>query len=260
VLQEKNKGMEVVIYIYDGITMLDAIGPYEILRRVRDVNIKFVSKRKGEISADSHFIDIISKHRIDEVHRADILLIPGSGIAFLREMKDEKVLNWIKKIDQTTQKTVSVCTGSIILAATGLLNGKKATSHWKPIELLSQFGAIPTRERIVEEGKFITAAGVSAGIDMAIYLVNSLKGDTVAKAAQLAIEYDPHPMFQSGNYLTADENVIKLAEENMERAAKRELSLWEMIKNAKTLMNLKKQSMTRSATKNSAGHAFKDHS
>ncbi len=232
--------METVIYIYNGITMLDAIGPYEILRNVKGMNIKFVSKQKGEIKADSHFIHINSKHGIDEVDKADVLLIPGSTIAFVREMKDETVLNWIKKINQTTQKTVGVCTGSIILAATGLLNGKKATSHWKPIELLSQYGAIPTRERIIEEGKFLTAAGVSAGIDMAIYLVNSLTGAKAAKAAQLAIEYDPNPMFQSGNYLNAEEDVIKLAEENMERDAKKDFTLWEIIKNARTFMKLKK--------------------
>lgn len=232
--------MEIVIYIYHGMTMLDAIGPYEILRNVKGVNIKFVSKRKGEIRADSHFIHLNSKYGIDEVDKADILLIPGSTIAFVREMKDAQVLSWIKKIDQTTQKTVTVCTGSIILAATGLLNGKKATSHWKPIELLSEYGAIPTRERMIEEGKFITAAGVSAGIDMAIYLVNSLKGATVAKAAQLAIEYDPKPMFESGNYLTAEEDVIKLAEKNMERDAKKDFTLWEMIKNARTFIKLKK--------------------
>ncbi|MEZ5056297.1 MAG: DJ-1/PfpI family protein [Saprospiraceae bacterium] len=167
--------MEIVIYIYDGMTMLDAIGPYEVLRNLKDVNIKFVAKKKGEITADSRLIHLNAKHEIDEIQKADILLIPGSTIGFLREMKDKKVLNWIKKINETTQKTVTVCTGSIILSATGILQGKKATSHWKSIELLSKFGAIPTRERIVEQGKFITSAGVSAGIDMALYLASTFK-------------------------------------------------------------------------------------
>ena len=155
-------------------------------------------------------------------------------------MKDKKVLSWIKKINETTEKTITVCTGSIILAATGLLAGKKATSHWKPINLLTDYGVIPTRERVVEEGKFITAAGVSAGIDMAIYLVNSMKGELAAKAAQLAIEYDPNPMFQSGNFLKAEPEVIKLSEKIMEADAKKDFSVWEMIKNAKTLIKLKK--------------------
>jgi len=232
--------MQIVIYIYNGMTMLDAIGPYEVLRNLKDVNIKFVSKQKGEITADSHFIYINSKYSIDEISSADILLIPGSTIGFIREMKDRTVLSWIKKMDEQTQKTVTVCTGSMILAATGLLKGKKATSHWKPINLLSEFGAIPTRERIIEEGKYITAAGVSAGIDMALYLVDLLEGPEVAKAAQLAIEYDPKPLYQSGNYLTADKDIIKLSEKMMEADAKKDISLWEMMKNARTLLKLKK--------------------
>ena len=231
--------MNVVIYVYDGMTMLDAIGPYEILRNVKETDIKFVSKEKGEIKADTHFIHINSKYSIDEISKADVLIIPGSSIAFVREMKDEKVLNWIKKIDLSTQKTVSVCTGSIILASTGLLKNKKATSHWKAVNMLTQFEVNPVRERIVSEGKYITAAGVSAGIDMAIYLVNELKGEKAAKAAQLSIEYDPNPMFNSGNYLNADQDVIKLSEEIMENDAKKDLSLWEILVNARTLLKLK---------------------
>jgi transcriptional regulator GlxA family with amidase domain len=232
--------MEIVIYLYNGITMLDAIGPYEVFRNVEGVKVKFASKHKGEIRADSHLIHINSKHGIDEVDKTDILLIPGSTIAFVREMKDEKVLNWIRKVNETTEKTVSVCTGSLIIAGTGLLNGRRATSHWKPMALLSEYGAIPTSERIVEDGKFISAAGVSAGIDMAIYLMNMLKGSQAAKAAQLAIEYDPNPMFRSGNYQHAEEDVITLAEKNMERDAKKDFTLWEMIKNMKTIMKLRK--------------------
>jgi len=220
--------------------MLDAIGPYEILRNLQDVNIKFVAKKKGEIVADSHMVHLIAKYEIDEIKKADILLIPGSTIAFVREMKDKKVLKWIKSINETTQKTVSVCTGSIILSATGLLKGKKATSHWKPINLLSEFGAIPTRKRIIEQGKFITSAGVSAGIDMALYLANEIKGETDAKVAQLAIEYDPSPMYDSGNYLTADSDVIEYAEKLLEKDAKSDFSLWEMITNLRTLIKLKK--------------------
>jgi len=231
--------MDIIIYIYNGMTMLDAIGPYEVLRNIKGSNIKFVSKQKGEIMADSHFIHINSKFGIEDISKADILLIPGSTIAFVREMKDKKVLNWIRKMNETTQKTVTVCTGSIILAATGLLKDKKATSHWKPINLLSEFGAIPTRERIIEEGKFITAAGVSAGIDMAIYLLNQLNGEKIAKAAQLSIEYDPKPMFKSGNYLTADKEIIELSEKIMESDAKKDFSLWEILKNARTLAKLK---------------------
>lgn len=230
--------MEIVIYIYNGMTMLDAIGPYEVLRNLDQVNIKFVSKNKGEITADSNFIHLNSKYEINEIHKADILLIPGSTASFIKEIQDKEVLSWIKKINQTTQKTISVCTGSIILAATGLLKGRKATSHWAAIEFLTQFGAIPTRDRIVEEDKFITAAGVSAGIDMALYLVNNLQGATSAKAAQLLIEYDPSPIFQSGNYASAEEKVINLAKRKMKKDVLGELSIWEILKNARALLKL----------------------
>ena len=231
--------MEVVINIYEGMTKLDAIGPYEVLRNLRACKVKFVAREKGEIIADSKAVHLLAKYDIDEIKRADILLIPGSTIAFMRELQDEKVLQWIRDIDKTTLKTVTVCTGSIILAATGLLEGKKATSHWKPIQLLKEFGAIPSRERIVEEGKFISAAGVSAGIDMALYLAAQVKGEKEAKVAQLAIEYDPQPIFQSGNYLKADPDIIQHAEKLLERDAIRELSLWEMLKNTKRLLKLK---------------------
>lgn len=225
--------------------MLDAIGPYEILRNVESVNIKFVSKERGEITADSHFLHLNSKYGIDDISEADILLIPGSTIAFVREMKDKKVLSWIKRMDLTTHKTVSVCTGSIILAATGLLKNKRATSHWKLISFLPEFDVAPVRERIVDEGKYITAAGVSAGMDMALYLVNQLKGEKAAKAAQLSIEYDPNPIFDSGCYLTAEKEIIELSESIMESDAKKDLSLWEMLINTRTLLKLKKRAGTR---------------
>ena len=219
--------------------MLDAIGPYEILHNIKDVDIKFVAKSLGNIKADSGFVNLNIKHTIDEIEKADILLIPGSSISFIREMKDKTVLEWIKKIDKTTKKTVSVCSGSIILGATGLLKDKKATSHWKVVPILKDFGIKATRERVVEDGKYITAAGVSAGIDMAIYLSNQFKGEIEAKAAQLVIEYDPNPMFDSGNYQTADKGIIELAEKKMTFTAKKELKLLELLMNYSTLKKLK---------------------
>ncbi|MEM6806222.1 MAG: DJ-1/PfpI family protein [Bacteroidota bacterium] len=231
--------MNILIYIYRGMTMLDAIGPYEVLRNVKGAEIKLIAEQKGEITADSQFVHLNAKYSIEEVEKADILLIPGSTIGFVKEAANKKVLDWIRKVDQHTKKTVSVCTGSIILAAAGLLEGKKATSHWKPINMLAKYGAIPVRERVVKEGKYITAAGVSAGIDMALHLVTELEGADMAKAAQLAIEYDPDPLYDAGNFSKAEPDIIKLAEKQMERDAKKDLSLWEMIKHARTISKLK---------------------
>lgn len=232
--------MKIIIYLYNGVTMLDAIGPYEVLRNITGAEVFFVAEKIGEIKADSGFIDINVKHSIDKMKEADILVIPGSTIKFIQEMKNEKVLNWIKEIDKTTKWTTSVCSGSIILASTGLLDGLKATSHWKPINLLSQFGAIPTRERVVEQGKYITAAGVSAGIDMALYLSKKIIGDDEAKAIQLILEYDPQPIFDSGNYSNAEEKIIKIAENKLSNDVKKELGLLGLIKNSKSIFKLMK--------------------
>lgn len=222
--------MKIVIYIYDGLTMLDAIGPYEVLRNIELAEVIFVAEKKGKITADSKFVHLFAEYGIDEVTQADILVIPGSAITFLKEINNPKVMDWIKKINQTTSWTTSVCSGSIILAAAGLLTGLEATSHWKPIQLLRKFGAIPKSERFVEQGKYITAAGVSAGIDMALYLCDKLIGEVKTKAIQLFIEYDPQPIFQSGNYLTADEEVIEYAEFILLKEANKEPDLLDLMK------------------------------
>ena len=234
--------MKIIIYLYNGITMLDAIGPYEVLRNMTDAEVYFVAEKTGEIKADSGFININVKHSIDDSNMkdADILIIPGSTIGFMKEMKNENVLRWIKEVDKTTKWTTSVCSGSMLLASAGLLKGLKATSHWKPINLLSDFGAIPTRKRVVEQGKYITAAGVSAGIDMALDLSNKIVGEDETKAIQLIIEYDPEPIFDSGNYSNADEKIIKIAEKKLTKAAKKGLGLLGIIKNSKSILKMSK--------------------
>ncbi|SFB21756.1 MULTISPECIES: DJ-1/PfpI family protein [unclassified Bacillus (in: firmicutes)] len=232
--------MKIIIYLYDGITMLDAIGPYEVLRNMTDAEVFFVAERIGEIKADSGFINVNVKHSIYEMKEADILVIPGSTIGFINEMKNEKILKWIKEVDKSTKWTTSVCSGSLLLASAGLLDGLKATSHWKPINLLSDYGAIPTRERVVEQGKYITAAGVSAGIDMALFLANKIVGEDEAKAIQLTIEYDPQPLFYSGNYSNADEKIIKIAEKKLSKAAKKALGILGLIKNSKNILKIMK--------------------
>ena len=223
--------MKIAILIYDGITMLDAIGPYEVLAQLPNVEIFFVAKQKGEIKADTGFVNINAKYGFDDISAADILLIPGSAIGFVTVMKDKESLEWVRKIHKTTQYTTSVCSGSLILSAAGLLKGIKATSHWKPINMLKEFGATPVRERFVHEGKIITAAGVSAGIDMALYLVNEIAGEQLTKSIQLLIEYDPNPIYNSGNYSNCDADIIEMAERKLAENAKKDLSLYEAVRN-----------------------------
>lgn len=234
--------MDIVIYIYNGFTALDAVGPYEVLSRLPNANVKFVAKEKGVIVTDTHFLKFIAEFDISEVEKADILVIPGSIVGFFREAKDKALLSWITKINLTSTWTTSVCSGSIILAATGLLKDKKATSHWGVIHLLKDYGSIPTSERYVKEGKIITAQGVSAGIDMSLFLASQIVGVERAKAYQLFIEYDPKPPFDSGNIVKAGIATIELAKKILEKEANKDLSLWDIVKNIRTLIKLKTKS------------------
>lgn len=231
--------MRIAILLYNGITMLDAIGPYEVLTQLPDAKVFFVAKKKGKITSDTGFVHLKATYSFKDVVTADILLIPGATIAFLKVMKDKKTLDWIRMINTTTQYTTSVCSGSLILASAGILKGIKATSHWKSINLLKDHDAIPTRERFVHQGKIITAAGVSAGIDMALYLVNEIAGEQQAKSIQLLIEYDPSPLYNSGNYTTCDSEIIKMTERKLTKNAKKELSVLDMLSNFKTLKKMK---------------------
>jgi putative intracellular protease/amidase len=215
--------MDIVIYIYNGLTALDAIGPYEVLSRLPDANVKFVAKEKGVIVTDTHFLKLVAEYDISEIDKADILVVPGSVVGFKSEAKDIALLSWINKINSTTTWTTSVCSGSIILAAAGLLKDKKATSHWGVIHLLKEYGSIPTSERYVQEDKIITAQGVSAGIDMSLYLASQIVGIEKAKAYQLFIEYDPKPPFDSGDINLADSSTIKMAMKILRKEAKKDL-------------------------------------
>ena len=231
--------MKIVIYVYNGITMLDAFGPYEVLRNMKDAEVTFVARKKGEIKSDSGDIILKVKQSIKEVEEADLLLIPGSTITFVKEMKNEKVLEWIKAMDETTTWTTSVCSGSIILAATGLLKGKEATSHWKSMDLLKEFEVQPVDERVVVQGKYVTSAGVSAGIDMAFYLVDKIAGAVETQAIQLMLEYDPKPRYDAGRYKEANNDVLELAENKLHEQAKSELGLLDKLFSWKTLRKLK---------------------
>ena len=189
--------MKIVILLFDNYTALDIVGPYEVLNKLPNSKIYLVGLVKKEYK-DTYGLKISADNSLDEISEADILLIPG-GFGIDNLLNNEEVLNWIRKIDRTTKWTVSVCSGSLLLAQTGLLNGKNCTTHWRRKEQLQRFNVKVKNERYIQDGKFITSAGVSAGIDMALYLVSKIAGDQTAMMFQLAIEYDPKPPFNCGS-------------------------------------------------------------
>ncbi len=199
--------MNIVILLYPNFTALDAIGPYEMLAHVPGNKVTFAAKEKGLVTADSGVLSIQATHALAEIEACDMLLIPGGGGEFaVRD--DAPVINWVRKIHETTRFTTSVCTGAMLLAKAGILDGLSATTHWAAEKWLPEYGATYKAERWVEEGKIITAAGVSAGIDMALYIISKVQGVDVAKTVQLATEYDPQPPFDSGSVAKADPKAI----------------------------------------------------
>ncbi|HEY5235932.1 MAG TPA: DJ-1/PfpI family protein [Rhabdochlamydiaceae bacterium] len=194
--------MDIVFLFYDRMTALDAVGPHEVLSRLPGATIHRVAKQAGSIRTDSG-LTLIANSPLSTISRADVLLVPGAGNA--TTLRDHpEILEWVRKIDKTTTWTTSVCTGSLILGAAGILSGVRATTHWAVFDRLKPLGAIPTHGRVIEDGKILTAAGVSAGIDMALQLAAKLAGVPFAQAVQLGIEYDPAPMFDVGSPEKAD--------------------------------------------------------
>jgi putative intracellular protease/amidase len=200
--------VDIACFVFDGITALDIVGPYEVLQRLPGAEVKMVGLTRGEVRTDTKALALVADYAIDEITHADVLVVPG-GFATRTLEKNEKLLDWIRAIDATTTFTTSVCTGSVLLAAAGLLTGKAATSHWAAMERLRGYGAIPTGRRVVEEGKIVTAAGVSSGIDMALMLAARIAGDEVAQSVQLGIEYDPQPPFHAGSVDTAPDAIVE---------------------------------------------------
>jgi transcriptional regulator GlxA family with amidase domain len=201
--------VRVAILIFEKLTVLDAIGPYEVLRSVPGWEVSFVAPEAGAVRADSGALGLVADHSIDEVTDPDVVLVPG-GEGNRPLMEDERVLDWLRDVDASSKWTTSVCTGSLVLGAAGLLKGKRATSHWLFVDQLAEFGAEPVRERVVEDGKVITAAGVASGIDMALYLVDRETSPEVAQAIQLAIEYDPDPPHDTGSPSKAPDEIVEL--------------------------------------------------
>lgn len=211
--------MDIAILLYEGITALDAVGAYEVLSRVPNAQVKFVDREKGSKRSDTGFLSLTADYDFTEITTTDILLVPGSSTHTAKVMSDKPTLEWVKTIDQTTKWTTSVCSGALILAAAGLLKGKPASTHWIAREMLEKFGAVSGSERVVEAGKYITAAGVSASIDMGLYLAGKIAGEEIAKMIQLTIEYDPQPPFDSGSLEKASARSIGEARKNLMRQA-----------------------------------------
>ncbi|MGE6260519.1 DJ-1/PfpI family protein [Heyndrickxia sporothermodurans] len=215
--------MKIAILLYDGITSLDAIGPYEVFAATAKCEVKFVAKKKGLINLDSNMGYLHADYSFSEVTSADILVVPGcSPPNYKSPMNDEDTLNWIRKIHETTKWTTTVCTGSLILSAAGLLNGVEATCHWGFYDLLRALGTIPSEGRVVRSGKIVTAAGVSSGIDMALQLVAWEFGEDTSKSAQLILEYDPIPPFDSGSPKKAPAQMVDKIRGLMQELAKQE--------------------------------------
>jgi transcriptional regulator GlxA family with amidase domain len=201
--------MRIAILIFDRLTALDAIGPYEVLSRLPGAELSFVATETGPKRTDTGSLGVHADLALDELAHPDVVLVPG-GAGTRPLMGDAEALAWLRGAHETSTWTTSVCTGALVLGAAGILDGKRATTHWALMDRLAEFGATAVAERVVEDGKVITAAGVSAGIDMALVLAARVAGDAVAQAIQLGIEYDPQPPFDSGSLSKASPEVLEL--------------------------------------------------
>jgi transcriptional regulator GlxA family with amidase domain len=210
--------MQITILLYDKLAAQDAVGPYEVFRCVPGWDVSFAGLRTGEVRAEGG-LGLLVDRTLDEATEADLALVPG-GVGSDALLEDEAVLSWLREIDAVTKWTTSVCTGSLLLGAAGLLEGKRATSNWLALDDLPKYGAeVVAGGRWVEDGKTITAAGVTAGIDMALHLVGREAGPEVAQAVQLGIEYDPDPPFDSGSPEKAAPEIVELVTSISRRAA-----------------------------------------
>ena len=207
--ERSDPNTEVAVLLHDGVTALVAIGPYEILGGMPGAEVKFVAKAPGPVRTDSGFLSLTADYPLDNVPEPDVLLVPFLGPA---AMGDERLLAWIRSAHRTSRWTTSVCAGSLMLGAAGLLDGLRATGHWVTKDILESFGAtyVPD-ERYVRQGRIVTAAGVSSGIDMALYLVGEIAGAKEARVRQLMTEYDTKPPFDAGSAAKADREVVELA-------------------------------------------------
>ena len=209
---------QVAIYLYPGVSALDAVGPWEVLSRMPNTEVRFVGKEVGPLMAEGGALLLGVTHTLAETPSPNLLLVPG-GTTTPGQMVDDEVLAWIRKAHETTTWTSSDCSGSLILAAAGILKGEPATTHWIKMDVLKTMGSKPQGDqRIVRAGKIVTAAGVSAGIDLALWLAGEIAGREWAETIQLYIEYDPQPPFDSGHVSKASKETQKRAKAMMDKA------------------------------------------
>lgn len=215
-MDETTRPFQVAILLYPGVTALDAVGPWEVLSYMPHTDVRFVGKEVGPVVTEGGALLLGVSHTIAETPSPDLVLVPG-GTTTPGQMVDDDVLEWLRNVHQATTWTTSVCSGALILGAAGILKGLPATTHWYKMGVLKIMGARPEPDqRLVRSGKVVTAAGVSAGIDLALWLAGEIAGRARAEAIQLVIEYDPHPPFQSGHRSKASEETQKLAKEMLD--------------------------------------------
>lgn len=209
--------MQIAFLIYDDLTALDIIGPYETLGRVPGADVRFVAKKPGEVRVDSGAFAFRTDHGLGDVPRPDVFVVPGGTKGTFAAAQDDEILSWVREAHAHSKFSTSVCTGSLILGAAGLLKGLRATTHWAAASLLEGHGAVYTAERVVREDRIVTAAGVSAGIDMGLSLIGELVGEDIARQIQLAIEYDPQPPFDAGSPAKAGDALVQAATAGLAR-------------------------------------------
>ncbi|HEY1596011.1 MAG TPA: DJ-1/PfpI family protein [Thermoleophilaceae bacterium] len=213
--------MQIAIPIFDRLTALDAVGPYEVLSRLPGATVHFVAKEPGMKRTETRMLGLNADMALADITEPEVIVVPG-GYGTRALIEDEEFVSWVRHAHEHSEWTTSVCTGSLVLAAAGILDGLEATTHWLEYDLLEQLGAKPTGRRVVRQGKVITAAGVSSGIDMALTLAAEIANEDVARAIQLGIEYDPQPPFDSGSPAKAGERIVALVTQ-VERAEQAEL-------------------------------------
>lgn len=201
--------MQIAYLLYDRFTALDITGPHDVLNSVPGNESVFVAEHTGPIRNESDTLSMVADARLDDVPKPDIVVVPG-GFGNRILLEHEPLHDWIRSVHETSVWTTSVCTGSLLLAAAGLLDGAPATTHWLARDRLAELGAKPVPDRVVEHGKIVTAAGVSSGIDMALHLVRKINGEQIAQAVQLGIEYDPQPPLDAGAPEKAPPEVVEL--------------------------------------------------